>query len=322
MFKVYGPILILFFALTLATTQGIAYPRQTAQRYEYAHPQMGTVFKILVYAPDSLLAQTAVRAAFDRVDTLNAHLSDYLPESELNQLCAKAGTGKKVQVSADLWAILRLSDRFSRQSEGAFDVTIGSLTRLWRRARSLKALPDTVRIAAAKGLTNYRFLHFYKNRHRIRMEKSGMQLDLGGIAQGYAADACLRILRIHGLRQVLVDAGGDIAIGDPPPGKEGWNIDIPSVGGGKQTLHLSNCGITSSGASFRFLEANGVRYSHIIDPRTGWGLTHRVWVTVQAPTGVEADAWATALSVMGAQGWQKIESKHPKLKVWLTETTF
>lgn len=314
------PILVHFFALTLAEAQDIPSPRQTPQRYEYTHPQMGTVFKILVYATDSLLAQTATRAAFNRVDTLNAHLSDYLPESELNQLCAKAGTRAKVGVGADLWAILRLSHRFSQQSEGAFDATIGPLTRLWRRARNLKSLPDSARIAAAQNLTNYQFLHFYKKKHRIRMEKPGMQLDLGGIAQGYAADACLQVLYRYGLKQALVDAGGDIALGDPPPRKEGWDIDIPGAEGGKQTLHLSNCGITTSGASFRFLEVGGVRYSHIVDPRTGWGLTHRVLVTVQAPTGVEADAWATALSVMGAKDWQKIKHKHPRLKVWLTET--
>ena len=283
---------------------------------------MGTVFKIVLYADDSLRASTAARLAFDRVDTLNAHLSDYLPESELNQLCAKAGSGEKTVVSADLWAILRLSNQFSKLSGGAFDASIGPLTRLWRRARNLKTLPDSGRIAAAQALTNYRFLHFYKKKHRIRMDKAGMQLDLGGIAQGYAADACLKILQEQGFNQALVDAGGDLSIGDPPPGQPGWKVDIPALETKKQTLILSNCGITTSGASFRFLEIGGLRYSHVVDPRTGWGLTHRVLVTVQAPTGVEADAWATALSVMGDEGWQKIKHKHPQLAVWLREAKF
>lgn len=319
--RIFKSFAYCFVLSTVAAQNAPPHPSKL-QKFEYTHPQMGTVFKIVLYADDSLRANSAARLAFDRVDTLNAHLSDYLPESELNLLCAKAGTGEKTAVSTDLWSILRLSKQFSKLSGGAFDASIGPLTRLWRRSRNLKTLPDSTRIVAAKHLTNYRFLHFYKKKHRIRMDKAGMQLDLGGIAQGYAADACLHILKKHGLDRALVDAGGDLAIGDPPPSRPGWIVDIPGLEDTKQTLILSNCGITTSGASFRFLEIGGVRYSHIVDPRTGWGLTHRVLVTVQAPTGVEADAWATALSVMGDKGWQKIKHKHPQLTVWLRETKF
>lgn len=298
-----------------------AAPATPLQRCTYSHPQMGTVFKIVIYAADTLKARAAAQRAFDLVDTLNAHLSDYLPDSELNRLCARAGTGQKVPVSPVLWDILRLSHQFSTQSNGAFDVTVGNLTRLWRRARNLKTLPDSARILAARALTDYRYLHFYKKNRRIRMEKAGMQLDLGGIAQGYAADACLKLLKSAGFKQALVDAGGDIAAGEAPPDASGWRIELPTAPGGRlEALLVANCGITTSGATFRYVEVNGTRYSHIVDPRTGWGLTRRVLVTVQAPTGVEADAWATALSVMGAEGWQKIEKKHRQLKVWLTET--
>ena len=267
---------------------------QAQTRFEYRHPQMGTVFKLVLYAPDSTVAQRAAQATFARVDTLNAILSDYLPESELNRLCAQAGTGRKIRVSHDLWTVLRLSDKFSKQSNGAFDATIGPLTRLWRRARNLKAVPDSAKVEQAKALVGYKMVHFYPRRHRVRLAKRGMQLDFGGIAQGYAADACLEVLRQFKITQALADAGGDIALGDPPPGQIGWEVAVPSTG---QTLVLSRCGITSSGASQRFLEVNGVRYSHIIDPRTGWGLTHTSIVTVKAPNATTADAWATALSV-------------------------
>ena len=153
-----------------------------------------------------------------------------------------------------------------------------------------------------------------------------MRLDLGGIAQGYAADRCLKILKQNGIHRALADAGGDIALGDPPPGEAGWVIEIQADQNEWLTssrrltsLQLANCGITTSGASFRYLEINGKRYSHIVDPRTGWGLTHHILVTVQAPDATQADAWATAISVLGESGWQKIKRKHRRLKVWLTE---
>lgn len=155
---------------------------------------------------------------------------------------------------------------------------------------------------------------------RVKLRQKGLQLDLGGIAQGYAADRCLQILRHYGITRALADAGGDIALGDAPPHTNGWEISIPGPDSSRSTLVLHNCGITTSGAKYRFLEVDGIRYSHIIDPRTGWGLQTHTHVTVQAPLGVEADAWATALSVLGEQGWKKLQRKHPELKVWLYET--
>lgn len=294
-------------------------------RYEFRHPQMGTVFRLVFYTEkDSLQAALIARKAFDMVDSLNASMSDYLPESELSRLGNTAGSGQAVVVSDDLWRILKLSREFSRKTHGAFDVTVGPLTRLWRRARNLKELPDSDRVKEALELVGFQHLKIKKNK-TIELKKAGMRLDLGGIAQGYAADRCLEILQKNGIRSALADAGGDIALGDAPPGESGWVIEIPKTNReGNQsrpdTLMLSNCGITTSGATFRYLEVDGKRYSHIVDPRTGWGLTHRVLVTVQAPTATEADAWATAISVLGESGWQKLNQKQARLKVWLIET--
>ncbi len=299
----------------------------TLRRFEFTHPQMGTVFRLVMYAESESQAQTAAAQAFAAVDAMNASMSDYLPESELNRLCLTAGSGKSVPVSDDLWQILKLSNKFSRKSNGAFDVTVGPLTRLWRRARNLKELPDSTRVEEARQLLGFQDIVFKKGK-KIELKKAGMRLDLGGIAQGYAADRCLEILRQNRIPRALADAGGDIALGDAPPSESGWAIEIPSNSVGvtrshpdtmKQTLRLSNCGITTSGATFRYLEANGKRYSHIVDPRTGWALTHPVLVTVQAPDATTADAWATAISVMGASDWKKLKPKHRTLKVQLIE---
>jgi len=270
------------------------------QRYEFSHPQMGTIFRLVFYTEkDSTTAQSIAKQVFDQVDTLNAIFSDYLPESELNRLSDKAGRGKKIQVSEPLWKILRLSKHYAKASKGAFDPTVGALTRLWRRARNLKEPPDSARIAVALKTVDYRSIRLCKNR-RVQLKLKGTRLDLGGIAQGYAADECLALLKGAGISIALADAGGDIALGDAPPDSKGWNIERITSDSTKETLVLANCGITTSGATYRYFEAeNGVRYSHIIDPRTGWGITQQRLVTVLSRDAVTADAWATALSVSG-----------------------
>lgn len=291
------------------------------RRFDFSHPQMGTVFRLVFYTEkDTQKAEAIAHQVFRRVDSLNASMSDYLPESELNRLCATAGLDRAMRVSDDLWKVLRLSARFSRKSGGAFDVTIGPLTRLWRRARNLKELPDSLRVEEARALVDYRNIEFRRDQSVV-LKKAGMRLDLGGIAQGYAADVCLKILKENGIPCALVDAGGDIALGEAPPGESGWEIALPSLHDSipKHILHLSHCGITTSGATYRYLEANGCRYSHIIDPRSGWGLTHRVLVSVQAPNAVTADAWATAFSVLGETGLRQLPHPPRHIKVWWNE---
>lgn len=224
-------------------------------------------------------------------------------------------------VSPELFDIIVQSKNFARKSAGAFDITVGPLTRLWRRARSLKEIPSDERIAEARNKLGWNDIETFPQNHGIRLKKAGMALDLGGIAQGWTADDCLKILRNSGITKALVDAGGDIALGDSPPGEKGWEIEIPALGG-KNLLFLANCGITTSGATYRYLELDGKRYSHIIDPRTGMALKHHTLVTVKAPNATIADAWATAVSVSGEAGRKKALNGSQKLEVWLTETPF
>jgi thiamine biosynthesis lipoprotein len=279
---------------------------------------MGTVFRLIFYAEmDSSKAQQLAQNIFNRIDSLNGMFSDWLPESELNRLCAKAGNGQKTEVSKELFEILCLSKQFSRQSNGAFDVSIGPLSRLWRRARTLKEFPDSSRILEARSKVDWRFIETDNKTRSIELRKQGMGLDLGGIAQGWTADYCLSMLKNAGIASALVDAGGDIALGDPPPGKTGWALELPAGVAREKFEPLLQCGITTSGASFRFVEFDGVRYSHIIDPKTGRPLTHHILVTVKAKNAVTADAWATALSVLGNKGLRKTRQK--RLVVALSE---
>ena len=263
---------------------------------------MGTDVRIVLYATDSLDARAAADAAFARIDSLNALLSDYEVDSELSRL---SGTyDEPVRVSADLWNVLSRAQQVSRASDGHFDVTVGPLTRLWRWAMRRNQFPPEDALDAARIAIGYKHLQLDSSAQTVRLKRAGMRLDLGGIAKGYAADEALEVLSSLGYRQSMVDAGGDMALGAPPPDSPGWDIWVATENKSGESVHkqlsLARCGIAASGPTYRYIEHDGVRYSHIVDPGTGLGVTFERIVTVVASSGMEADAWASAYSVMVA----------------------
>ena len=157
-------------------------------------------------------------------------MSDYDPESELRRLCDTAGERKAVHVSPELWKVLEHAQQVSRQSGGTFDVTVGPVVRLWRRARRQKELPSPQALRQARELVGYQFVRLDAGRQTVELLKKGMRIDLGGIAKGYAMDEALAVLQRHGITRALVEAGGDMRLGDPPPGRAGWRVGIPPLG--------------------------------------------------------------------------------------------
>ena len=263
-------------------------------RHEASEPHMGTMFRIVVYSECVDLAGKGLEEAFSRVSKLNSLLSDYLPDSELSCLSRTAGSGKSVPVSKELWSVLAHANDVSEGSCGAFDVTVGPYARLWKIARAKRELPQESRIKKFRESVGYRNIQFDNPMQAVRLKRDGMFLDLGGIAKGFAADEALRVLADLGMPCALVDAGGDLVLGDPPPGRKGWKI---AVGGQVHpdlpVLELSNCAIATSGDTSQFVEIEGKRYSHIVNPHTGIGLTNRQQATVVAPSGTLADALAS-----------------------------
>ena len=272
--------------------------------YEAVEPHMGTLFRIKLYATDQDQAQHAFRAAFDRVAALDDTLSDYKPDSELNRLCRNA-VQHPIKVSDDLFRVISASEKLSQNSDGAFDITIGPLTHLWREARKSNHLPDKVAVQEAGARCGFRKLHIDQAQHTVELDQPGMQLDVGGIAKGYAADEALMVLSKSGIRSALVAASGDLAFSDPPPGERGWKIGVDSLdrfdAAFTRVLLLSNGAVSTSGPSEQHLDANGARYSHIIDPQTETGLSQPISVTIVARHGIESDGISTAVSVLGAQ---------------------
>jgi len=282
---------------------------QTSERYTFVSPKMGTEFRIVLYASDSSQAVQAARHAFRRIDTLNQMLSDYQNDSELNQLSATAGSGEKVNVSNDLWTVLATAETIAKASKGAFDVSIGPLTKLWRRAFRRQQFPEAEKIEAAQKRVRYKWIKLYEKSQQVKLKKPNMRLDLGGIAKGYAVDEAAKVLQSYGLRQILVDGGGDLYAGAAPPDADGWTVERQAVQDGEvvsEVFVVENQAIATSGDTYRFLEWDGQRYSHIINPRTGLGLTNCREVTVVAENCMLADALASTLSVMEIEKARKL----------------
>jgi thiamine biosynthesis lipoprotein len=296
----YGSGIVATVALIAATiSPGTA---GTLTRFEYLQPHMGTLVRIVLYAPSEPIAVDGANAAFARIRALDDALSDYRDSSELMELCRRSGA-EPVAVSDDLFRVLRAAQHFARASDGAFDVTAGPLSVLWRQARRQNVLPDGERIAAARALVGHAKLELDETRRTVRLRRPGMQLDLGGIAKGFAADQAAAVLAARGLTRALVAAGGDIVAGDPPPGAAGWRIAVASLEGADRPpsgyLALRNAAVSTSGDTEQFLVVGGIRHSHIFDPRTGLALSGRSSVTIVAPAATTSDALATAVSVMG-----------------------
>jgi thiamine biosynthesis lipoprotein len=275
-------------------------PSADLKKYVFKEPHMGTIFAVTLHAENEESARNAAKAAFARASTLNRIMSDYLATSELMKVCNKAG-GPAMRVSPELFTVLERARRVSEESDGAFDVTVGPVVRLWRKARKSLRLPDEERLKEARAMVGWRLMHLDAKGRTVRLEKPGMQLDLGGIAKGYAADEMLAVLKSHGIERALVAAGGDLRIGKPPPGKVGWVVSIAPVDKSEKprTLTLAECAVSTSGDAEQFVVIEGVRYSHIVDPRTGLGLVGRMSATVIAPDGITADSLTKVVAVLG-----------------------
>lgn len=297
--------------LSLIVLSGCA-TQPTLERYEFTRLQMGVQAQIVLYAPigEREAASGVAAAAFAEIARLEQIMSDYRPDSELMQLCSRAGGGP-VAVSDDLFEILTSAQEISQLSGGAFDITVGPLSILWREARQQSTPPSESEIDVALARVGWQDVALNASAQTVQLHRPGMVLDLGGIAKGYAADRTVQLLKKSGFNRCLVALAGDIAVGDAPPGTDGWRIEVATRLTSKaipNTLMLSNCCVSTSGDTEQFMDINGVRHSHIIDPRTGMGVTNQMIVTVVAPTGAMADGLSSAISVIGPFGFTLMEA--------------
>jgi thiamine biosynthesis lipoprotein len=290
------------------------------ERFTFTRKLMGTACIITVYADNEKEARASSKAAFDEMARLESVMSDYIqyhPDSELLQLAKHASEDETNvrEVSDDLWAVLDRSVKVHGATDGAFDITAKPFTNMWRTSRERKELPPKTAIDRMRPFVGMQYLVLDKDKQTARLAKQGTWLDLGGIAKGYIADRALDVLNTRGLTIANVQAGGDMALGDAPPGLKGWPINVPDfpprkLGNGEETdkglsFWQANGGVSVSGDAFRFVEIDGVRYSHVIDPRTGLGVTGSRYCCVKGPSAFATDAAATVGCILDQDAFEQ-----------------
>ncbi len=288
---------------------------EDSQRFAYGKAEMGVPFHITLYAEDEASAKAAADAAFARVAQLNAILSDYDPDSELSRLSRTSGQGKAVPVSRDLWRVLERAQALAVRTDGAFDITCGPLVNVWRRARRKRELPSEALLAEMRARVGHRHVRLDPAAQSVELLVPEMRLDCGAIAKGYAVDEALAVLKSRGITSALVAGSGDMAASGAPPGQEGWKIedaalDTPGAPPA-QVVVLKDRAIATSGDAFQYVEIADLRYAHIVDPRTGLGLTDHSLVSVLASDCLTADSLATAVSVLGPERGLRLIEETP-----------
>ncbi len=289
-------------------------------RYAYTMQKMGSPFNLVIYAGSKQIADSAAYQSFKLIDSINLICSDYDSSAELFKL-RYAAVGKPIKVSSILMELLCTARQAYNNSYGSFDITVGPLSRLWRNARKSQQFPNATAINEARKSVGFNKVQLDSGAQTIMFLESNMQLDMGGIAKGYAADKVLALLQSFGITNALVDAGGDMVAFGTPSDKKGWRVGINIPGQQealwKRKLILSNKAVATSGDAYQYMLHKGKKYAHVIDARTGYGVTFQRNVTVVAPSATTADWLATACSILTTDQ-VKILAKKYKSEVLIT----
>lgn len=287
---------------------------------------MGTFARAVAVADDSNTARTAVAAAFMELYEVDKLMSDYRTDSEITAVNHSASESP-VRVSESTFHVLTTALYFSRLTDGAFDVTVGPLVDLWRQAAEANSVPSDAELQQARSKVGYDKLMLDANEMTVRFADDGMRLDLGGIAKGYAIDKAIEAMKKSGALGGMVDIGGDIrCFGTPPEQKTNWLIGLQDpnkphdwLGTTKPALvlRLTDAAIATSGDYRRFVLIDSQEYSHILDTKTGRGSRALSSVTIICKKAIDADALATAVSVLGPQKGLDLIEKIPETEAIL-----
>lgn len=291
------------------------------QGFELSFPAMGTLVTLKAFHTERSEVETAFQAAQQRVHELAAILTDYDPASETRQLTQRAA-GKPAAVSEDLWKVLEACDHWNQVTHGTFDASLGSVTRLWRSYRRSRKRPTQMEISQALELCGWQHVLLDTAGRTVEFDKPGIRLDFGGIGKGYIVDQAFGILQAHGLPMCLVNISGNMRAGQAPPNRQGWRIQIaPLEQGGKplRNILLANQAIATSGDLWQFIEIDGQRRSHILDPQTGYGVIGPICATVIAGSATQADALATAACIADFDAMAEIAAEYEGVRILVAD---
>jgi thiamine biosynthesis lipoprotein len=270
---------------------------------EVTEEAMGSSFSLVLHGPDRVALEAAANAAFAEVHRLDRMLSNYLPDSEWSAMNREAAK-RPVPVSPELFALLSSCLDYSRRSDGAFDISVGPLLKVWGFYKGEGAMPRPQQVTDALTRVGYRNVRLDPAARTVHFARPGMDLDPGGIGKGYAVDRMVGVLERAGVRTALVSASGSSIYGLGAPAEEsrGWPITIRAPRdpeGAAAMVYLRDMSLATSGSYEKFFWAEGRTYSHIFDPRTGYPAQGTSAVSVIAPRAIDSEAWTKPFFING-----------------------
>ena len=286
---------------------------------ERAWPVMGTMLYVSVWDADEARAVATLREARAAVMRVDSLMSNYRDDSDVSRVNRAAGSGTWVSVSSETIEVLTAALAYARESAGAFDPTIGPVVDVWGFYRERGAMPELAALDSARALTGWHRVEI--DGARVRLPRAGMRLDFGAIAKGHAVDRALQAARRAGATRLMVDLGGNIGVLGRAPDGDAWSFGLAHPRDPESpfaVMRIEGGAIATSGDYERFFMHDGVRYAHIVDPRSGWPVNGVASVSVWAPSGIESDGWSTTLFVLGREaGCAAIRGRPGIAAVWV-----
>jgi thiamine biosynthesis lipoprotein len=290
------------------------------QTVTLARNAMATRFELVLVASGKINLRAAGEEALDEVDRLEARLSLYRPTSEIARVNAQAAS-EPVRVSPQVFRLLEQSQQLHLETSGAFDIAIAPLVRCWGFMNNAGRVPDPAEIEQVRQRSGMDHIILDKDSSTVRFDREGVMIDLGAIGKGYAIDRAAEILREAGVESALLHGGASTIYGiGSPPDQPGWKIAIagcPDESRALDEVFLNDGALSVSAVWARSFEADGKKYGHVIDPRTGCPVNNAVLSAVALPSATESDALSTALLVLGIEAHDSLANLRPQIRTWL-----
>jgi len=282
---------------------------------------MGSEFQYKLYCKNKSICEKAVRESQERLNQIDFIFSNYREDSVLTKVNLNASIAP-VTVPAEFVNLTEQSIYYSEFTSGSFDITIGKLYGLWKKSASTNQVPENSQIEAALKCTGYKKILLDKEKNTVSFNSNCLELDFGAIGKGYAVDEVVKIVKSHGIKKGLINFGGNIYALDKPDEEKGWEVGINDPFNKSSVIdfiYINNLGVATSGDYEKFFVINGKRYSHIINPQSGFPVENLSSVTVLADSATKADALSTAFSVMGKNKTEEFVTKSNDVGVMIID---